>query len=310
MSFTADVKKELVARGIKGGKSPKAKRAAFSAFIRTSGTLGFSDGAPAFFLVSETETVAEFFMETFAEIFQAELLITRAAKDKKNGRDKLIMQCPAFLTAAALKKLGITKSQGGFRDGILPSLVNEEESAIAYIKGAFLGGGSCILPSGNGAGYHLEFVFSEKKTAWDFCKLLQDFELIAKLVERKDTFVAYIKSKEMISDFLSVIGAENSLKKFADFVEKRDEANRDNRAKNCMAGNADKSAIAAVKQVVALKKLEETKFKDLSEELASVARARLKNPTMSLKELAKLTGVSKSCLNHRIRKLMEIAGEL
>ncbi len=308
MNFTAQIKKELVSRGFSDAQA--VKKAALSAFVRTSGTFGVLDGVPAFFLVSERESVAEFFMEIFSEVFDAELFVTSVAKDRKNGRDKLIMQCPKTVEADALKKLAITKANGAFRDGILPSLVNTEDKIVAYIKGAFLGGGSCMMPSGNGTGYHLEFVFSDKKTAWDFCGILAEFELIAKLVERKDTFVAYIKSKEMISDFLSVIGAENSLKKFAAFVEKRDESNRDNRARNCMAGNADKTAIAAVKQVVALKKLEENNFKNLSEELVSLARARLKNPTMSLQELASLTGVSKSCLNHRMRKLMELSEEI
>ena len=154
----------------------------------------------------------------------------------------------------------------------------------------------------------MEIVFSEKKTAWDFCRLLADFELIAKLVERKDDFVVYIKSKEAISDFLAVIGAENALKKFTAFLDKREESNRDNRARNCIAGNADKTAIAAVKQVVALQKLkEETNFKDLSEELKELALARLRYPEKSLRELAELLGESKSCLNHRMRKLMELS---
>ena len=130
------------------------------------------------------------------------------------------------------------------------------------------------------------------------------------MTKRKDTHVVYIKSKEQISDFLAVIGAKKALKRLSVLVEQRDRANHDNRAQNCMAGNADKTAIAAVKQVVALKKLEETNFKDLSEELSALACARLKNPTMSLQELASLTGVSKSCLNHRMRKLMELAGEI
>lgn len=310
MNFTTDVKKELVMRGIGDKDNMAAKCAAFSAFVKTSGTLGFAGDEPAFFLVSETESVAGFFMELFAEIFDSELSVTHAAKDKKSGRDKLIMQCPQAVSFFALKKLGIAKTDKTFREGILQSLVNTDEKRIAYIIGAFLGGGSCILPSGTGAGYHLEFVFSDRKTAWDFCRVLAQFELIAKLVERKDTFVAYIKSKEMISDFLAVIGATNALKKFAAFVEKRDEANRDNRAKNCMAGNADKTAIAAVRQVVALKKLEESNYKDMSEELISLAKTRLKNPTMSLRELAEYVGISKSCLNHRMRKLMELAEEL
>ena len=78
-----------------------------------------------------------------------------------------------------------------------------------------------------------------------------------------------------------------------------------------MAGNADKTAIAAVKQVVAIQKIQEkTHFRDLSEELIALAKARLQYPYMSLKELAEYLGVSKSCLNHRMRRLTEIAEEL
>ena len=121
----------------------------------------------------------------------------------------------------------------------------------------------------------------------------------------------YVKSKELISDFLAIIGVENCLKKFSSLVEKRDKANNDNRARNCIAGNADKAAIAAVKQVVAIEKLKNSSgFGELSSELKVLAKARIENPSMSLQELADKLGISKSCLNHRMRKLMELASEL
>lgn len=312
MSFTSDIKKEIIARAKeeKNGDSG-AICAAFSAFVRTSGTLGVSGGTPTFFLVSETESVAEYFMGLFYEAFKVELTVTHATMDKMSGRDKLVLLCPPNESLRVLKALGLLKrGTNEIREGILPSLVKEELQKIAFIRGAFLGSGSCSLPK-NGSGYHLEIVFSEKKTAWDFCSLLDEFEVIVRLAERKDDFVAYIKSKEAISDFLSLIGAENALKKFTALIEKRDEANHDNRAKNCMAGNADKTAIAAVKQVVSIRRLKEDEsFKDLSEDLRTLALVRLQHPTMSLRELAEYLGISKSCLNHRMRKLMELAGEL
>ena len=314
MSFTSDIKKEIVSRGIGDGTDDGsgAKRAGISAFVRTSGALGVKDGAPAFFLVSETEHVAEFFMRLFFETFKTELSVTHASMDRKSGRDKLVLQCPPAFSRTALAALGLLKRDGtDFREGISRTLVKTEERKIAYIKGAFLGGGSCTLPSQNSGGYHLEIVFSEKKTAWDFCALLETFELIAKLVERKETYVVYIKSKEVISDFLSLVGAESSLKKFAAFLDRRDESNRDNRARNCISGNADKTAIAAVKQIVAIRKIEEkTGFAELSEDLRALAKARLQYPTMSLKELAETLQTSKSCLNHRMRRLMDISEEL
>jgi len=198
-----------------------------------------------------------------------------------------------------------------FREGICKLLVKGEDRKIAYIKGAYLGGGSCTLPTDGGTGYHLEIVFNEKKTAQDFCLILDEFDLFAKWIERKDTYVVYMKSKEAISDFLATIGAHNSLKKLVAVSEKREEANNDNRTRNCMAGNADKSAIASVKQVVAIRKIEEkTKYKDLNEELVALAKLRLQYPEKTLQELADMLGVSKSCLNHRMRRLIEIAEEI
>lgn len=314
MNFTADVKKEIISRKktVEKRSALTVKKAALSAFVRTSGIVGINDGAPTFFLVSETENVAEYFMSVFLEVFGVELSVTHATMNKMSGRDKLVLQCPKSVSSDVLRDLGLLKrDRKQFKEGIAASLVKDDSCKMAYIQGAFLGGGSCILPTGKSLGYHLEIVFNDKKTARDFCLLLAEFELIAKLVERKETYVVYVKSKEVISDFLSVLGVENTLKRFTAFLEKRDEANNDNRAKNCMAGNADKSAIAAVKQVVAIRKIEEkTHFKDLSEELVTLAKARLKNPVMTLKELSELLDISKSCLNHRLRKLMEIAEEL
>lgn len=311
MNFTSEIKKELVSR-FGGGETTDGKRAALSAFVRTSGTLGIAQNAPTFFLVSETEIVAELFMRLFFETFETDLSVTHATTDKKSGKGKLVLQSHGADTSDILRGLGLLKrDEKDFRTGIANSLLKNERAEIAYIKGAFLGGGSCTLPTGKTVGYHLEIVFSDKKTALDFCLLLERYELIAKWIERKENFVVYIKSKELISDFLSLVGAESCLKKFNAFVEKRDEANRDNRAKNCFAGNADKTAIAAVKQVVAIGKIEqETGLASLNEDLYALAKARLKHPHKSLKELSEMLGVSKSCLNHRMRKLMEIAEEL
>ncbi|MBQ7913471.1 MAG: DNA-binding protein WhiA [Clostridia bacterium] len=306
MNFTSDVKKEMINHGVTDGA---ARLSEMSAFIRTSGTFGVKDGQPTFFLVSETENVAEYFMSQFSKIFNAELFVTHATRDRMSGRDKLLLQCPPSVAAEVLKTLRLVTKNGEPRQGVSAALLSTEDKEISYIRGAFLGGGSCTLPMDNGTtGYHLEIVFNDKKTAKDFCLVLSEFEILAKLAERKDTFVVYIKSKEQISDFLAVVGAHNALKKLSQLVERRDEANRTNRARNCMAGNADKAAIAAVKQVVALKKLEESGgFTLLSEELKQLAKARLDNPSMSLQELADKLCVSKSCLNHRMRKLMAIA---
>lgn len=316
MSFTTDIKKNIIARGLGETGENKvnipANLAGLSAFVRTSGEVGVLQGKPSFFLVSETENVAEFFMQRFAETFDGELSVTHATRDRKSGRAKLVLQCPPTICVDVLSRLRLLKADKITpRTGICKRLVGKRDAKIAYIQGAFLGGGSCTLPNEKGGGYHLEIVFSDQKTATDFCGLLMDEEVLAKLVERKENYVVYVKSKELISDFLSIIGADTALKKFNAFVEKRDMANQDNRAKNCFSGNADKTAIAAVKQVVAIEKLKEkTGFADLSEELKTLAKTRLEHPQMSLKELSEYLDVSKSCLNHRMRRLIELAEEL
>ncbi len=308
MNFTSDIKKELISRGIKKEESASA----ISAYLRTSGDVGLSDGAPTFYFVSETENVAEFFMTAFSEAFGVELFVSHATKDKMSGRGRLVIQCPKEQSLVAIKALGLVKRTGGLQEGISPSLIDSEEKKIAYVRGAFLGGGSCTVPSEGGkSGYHLEMIFSDRQLAREFCRLLADLEIIAKLTERKESFVVYLKSKELISDFLSVIGTEGCLRRFSALVEKRDKANNDNRARNCIAGNADKAAIAAVKQIVALEKLKANGgFAQLSEDLRVLAKMRLTNPTLSLQELADRLSVSKSCLNHRMRKLMQLAEEI
>ena len=310
MNFTADIKKEIISRGIgKGADGLAEKRAGFSAFVRTSGELLVVDGVPTFRLISERENVAEFFTAAFSEIFLAELSIINATLDRKSGRDKLILQCPLSVSIEALTGLALLRKNGEFRESVSATLTSTEKRKISYIRGAFLGSGSCTIPSETGkAGYHLEIIFPLRKTARDFCDLLCEFEIIAKMTKRKDTHVVYIKSKEQISDFLAVIGAKKALKRLSELVEQRDKSNHENRAQNCMAGNADKAAIAAVKQVKAIQKLiARGVIANQNEELQTLAKMRVENPSKSLQELADMLKVSKSCLNHRMRRLMTLA---
>ena len=166
MNFTSDVKREIISRGISGGA---AGRAALSAFVRTSGLLSVREGVPTFSIISETENVAEFFTALFEREFQEELSVARASVDRMSGRGKLIFELSGENSAEILYALGLVKRNGEFSRGIRKKTVSDRECALAYIKGAFLGGGSCILPSDGGrTGYHLEFVFPEQKPAEDF----------------------------------------------------------------------------------------------------------------------------------------------
>ncbi len=308
MNFTSDVKREIIANGIE----KEGAKSALSALVRTSGNVGLRGGVPTFYFVSETENVAEFFMSAFEEKFAVAPFVSHASRDKMSGRAKLVIECPEGEAERVAKELGLAKRTGDLHESIPPRLISTQEGAIAYIQGAFLGGGSCTVPFESGKnGYHLEFVFQTKKIAQQFCRILEELELVGKLAARKESYVVYIKSKELISDFLSVIGAGNCLKKFSALVEKRDKANNDNRAFNCMVGNVGKTAEAAVHQTMAIQRLLSwSGFSALSEDLRKTALARMENPTLSLQELANTLCVSKSCLNHRMRKLLRIESEI
>lgn len=313
MNFTSDVKKELM-------KLPCGKeesRAALSAYFSACGVFAESGtGEPEFFLVSETERVAEFFTGLFYNLFGERLIVSRAVKDRLSGRSRLILECPRE-AKNALETLELYKPGAGFTVGV-PQVFKENDAARrAYICGAFLGGGSITLPAdGKKTGYHLEIAFpaeedGESAVAEEFAALAEADDLLLKCVKRGGETVAYMKSKEAISDFLSVLGAENALKKFGAFCEEREKNNNLNRAANCSSFNADKTATAAVKQVLAIEKIVAAGADTtLAAPLKKLIALRLARPELSLQELADELGVSKSCLSHRMRKLTEIAADI
>lgn len=313
MNFTSDVKKELM-------KLPCGKeesRAALSAYFSACGVFAESGtGEPEFFLVSETERVAEFFTGLFYNLFGERLIVSRAVKDRLSGRSRLILECPRG-AKNALETLELYKPGAGFTVGV-PQVFKENDAARrAYICGAFLGGGSITLPAdGKKTGYHLEIAFpaeedGESAVAEEFAALAETDDLLLKCVKRGGETVAYMKSKEAISDFLSVLGAENALKKFGAFCEEREKNNNLNRAANCSSFNADKTATAAVKQVLAIEKIVAAGADTtLAAPLKKLIALRLARPELSLQELADELGVSKSCLSHRMKKLTEIAADI
>ena len=176
-----------------------------------------------------------------------------------------------------------------------------------------MGSGSCTLPKleDTRSGYHWEIVFSNKFLADDCCRLLALHEILARCVERKGSFVVYLKSRESISDFLYLAGAEGALQKLNRLADKKDEKNRINRVANCLQKNYDKSVVASVRQIRAIERIDAlVGLSELDDSLRETAAARLADKEASLKELAERLNVSKSCLNHRLRKLVKLAEEL
>ncbi len=311
LNFTEEIKNEIISTDISD------KNAFLSAFIRTSGSIICKNGLFGFEIVTENERTAEFLTETLEEDYGITLTVSNAKYDLMSGRDKLTFECCDKNTEAFLKKIGVVGEDG---DGnflifsIDDSVFSSGNSKTDYIKGAFLGGGSCTLPDEeifSRTGYHLEVVFSNKLTASDFCDLLCEFEVLAKLVARKDKAVVYVKSKAVISDFLSVMDCEKCLEKLNKVMEIKDKKNNANRVNNCSVSNIDKTVTASVNQVRAIEIISQTiGLQSLDKHLFEVAECRLADKNASMQELAERLNVSKSCLNHRIRKIIELAQSL
>lgn len=313
-NFTEQIKNEITQNGF---ESLCCKKAALSAFIRTSGSIISRGGNFGFELVTENELTAEFFIDILERDFDLYLTSSGVKSDLLSGRDKLTFECVNDKTNQLLKDLYIVGEEKGeyyLLFGIDDRLIVNDCCKEAFIKGAFLGGGSCTLPeleSYSRTGYHLEIVFSNKITASDFSNLLCHFEVLSKCVVRKDSSVVYVKSKEVISDILHILSAFHCLSKLNEIVEIKDRTNNENRVNNCSVSNIDKSLTASANLVKAIEIISDTiGLQSLDKLLFEVAVARLADKNASMQELANRLNISKSCINHRIRKILEIAESL
>lgn len=180
----------------------------------------------------------------------------------------------------------------------------------SYIRGAFLTAGSMSDPSKS---YHFEIVCSEEEEAMHLRDIINSFDMDAKIVPRKKTFVVYLKEGSQIVDILNVMEAHIGLMELENVRILKEMRNSVNRKVNCETANINKTVSAAVRQMEDISYIKETAgFDKLPEGLKDVALTRLEYPEATLKELGSLLRepLGKSGVNHRLRKLSEIADKL
>jgi DNA-binding protein WhiA len=195
--------------------------------------------------------------------------------------------------------------------GIKKELIKTKCCRRSYLRGAFLGGGSVSSPDSD---YHLELTAGNEKLGEDLAALTNRFTgLNAKLSRRKQSWLVYLKESDQIADFLALIGAHGSLLEFENARVLKGMKNQVNRLVNCETANLEKTVNAAFRQVNGIRLIDERIGLDtLNPSLAQIARLRLDNPEATLKELGELMRppVGKSGVNHRLRKIEEIAEKL
>ncbi len=176
-----------------------------------------------------------------------------------------------------------------------------------YLKGAFLAAGSMSDPEKT---YHLEIISHHKALAKEVNDLLTFFNLNAKVIKRKGYFVVYLKEGENIVDFLNIIGAHCALLELENVRILKEMRNNVNRIVNCETANLQKTVDASIRQVENIKYIRDNfGFDNLPENLRQIAELRLEYSDASLKELGEMISptLGKSGVNHRLRKLDEIA---
>ena len=189
-------------------------------------------------------------------------------------------------------------------------VLEDDEDRIAFLRGAFLAGGSVTDPAKR---YHLELTTSHYKVSRETYALLMDVGFSPKALTRGGSSIIYFKQSDYIEDFLTAIGAPVCAMGVMEAKVEKDLRNGVNRRVNCETANLTKVVDASMEQIAAIRRLEEAgKLDELPVKLRQTAGLRMENPEATLTELAEMLDppVSKSALNHRMRKLIELANEL
>lgn len=307
MSFAAHTKKELTMLT----NDTCCNRSELAALIRMNGSIQFGAGRFVLDVTTENAAIARRIYSLIKQVFQAhaELLVRKKMRLKKNN--VYIVRIP-HRAKEILQDLRIMDETLNFYPGISPDLIKKSCCRAAYLRGAFLAGGSVNHPEASS--YHLE-IFSAYQ---DFCEALTSlanrYRLNAKCIERKKGYVMYIKEGERITEFLSLIGAHQALLYFEDVRIVKDMRNSVNRLHNCEIANINKTVNAATRQMENIQMIQrEIGLENLPVRLREVAELRLLHPDINLKELGEMIPsgpVSKSGINHRLRKINEIADKL
>lgn len=306
MSFAAEVKKELTALEV----HREHAKAELAALIRMNGSLSIANQQFILNVQTENAAIARRIYSLLKDHYEvrSELLVRRKMKLKKNNVYIVRLKQD---TKRILVDLDIMEGLM-FHTHISDEIMGNSQKMRSYLRGAFMASGSVNNPETSR--YHLEIYSIYEEHNQDVCTMLNYFQLNARTLERRNGYISYLKGAEQIADFLVLIGATNSMLKFEDVRIVRDMRNSVNRLVNCETANMNKTIDAATKQLENIEFIESrVGLHALPEKLQEIAELRLANPEVSLKELGDMIPsgpISKSGINHRIRKINEFADNL
>lgn len=311
MSFSAETKNEL-ARVFSNDKCCNISE--LSAIVRLSGSIQLAGYKKLNLKIStELNSIARKVFKLLKSNFgiNTEISVNKNQMLKRNN-SYVLMVTSDMGAENLLRELGILSREEGFftMNKVPEDLIKDNECIRAFIRGAFLGGGSISDPEKN---YHLEFVANNEEFAESLKNLINSLGFNSKTVSRKNNYVVYLKESEQISDLLNIIGAHQALLSLESTKIVKEMRNNVNRLVNCETANLSKTVNAAVRQIENIKYIQSKVGLDhLPPNLREIAELRVDNEDLTLKELGEMASpeLSKSAVNHRLRKIEQIADDL
>lgn len=295
MSFSSDVKAELARQC---SKSRHCQLAELAGMLELEGVIEKEYLTLELKLASDNELLTQKFQMLIRQAFGFEV------KQGLNERQSREILQALHWNQVMQEEIPLEKQR---TDGLLVQRICCKR---AFIRGAFMAAGSISDPNKS---YHFEIVCHTMEQAMQLQQLMGSFDADAKIVERKERFVLYLKEGSQIVDMLNVMEAYVALMQLENVRILKEMRNSVNRKVNCETANINKTVNAAVKQLEDIRKIQSViGFDDLPAPLAEMAQVRLEHPEATLKELGTFLDppVGKSGVHHRLRKLAEMAENL
>ncbi len=305
MSFSGEVKKELCEQI---SSARHCRLAEISAIIAFCGKI-IVDKDQTLILKLQTEStiLTKKIFLLLKQVFRISAELTTRSLSAKKNLYELVLTAEETTLVLTACKLAVAEEKNGYSLIVESTVVTKSCCRRSFIRGAFLAAGSVSNPN---KAYHFEVVVSQEQNGELLCEVMRSFNIDAKMIARKYHYVVYVKEGAQIVDLLNVMEAHVALMEFENVRILKDMRNTINRKVNCEAANINKTVKAATRQVEDILYIKEkVGLATLAEGLEEIALLRIEYPEASLKELGEMLcpPVGKSGVNHRLKKLSEIA---
>ncbi len=304
MSFSSQCKDELIRIRV---KNPENRLCMLSGATFTAGGIRISL-KPSLFYHTENPNAAKHVASIALSLYRADAVVEEKIVEHRKRPFYEVTLSGEEIERLMQDTGAMMRTEDGLHlMNAVPAVVfKTDENRRAFLRGCFLGGGSCVDPK---RGYHLEIIFRSQPVAESVREIMQGFRLHAKIsVRNGDRYLVYLKDGDDVSGMLALIGASSSALALENVRVEKDMRNYINRTNNCESANIDKQVVASIRQQNAIIAIDRTiGIQSLPASLQQAAQLRLAHPDATVQELADLAEIQKSGMYHRLDRLMKLA---